>query len=396
MPKVEVSNILLILCLLSFPIFIWEPKYTEKILYLISIGSLILLAYKRKKIKFDFFSLALILFGVITLCWAYIQQGESPKFLSTYRSYKETGKLLIAMSFVIIAVNSLNLRPKRFFWPLYLLPALSLLVMILFFDHSYYIGGRLSVNMPATLTAYFFTFLMIAFLSLPKLHIFVKLAVAIFMYYLVFLTGTRAAIIMFPILLLICLFFDLKKIKNKKNIMIVIVVGFFIVGFLNKDIFIKRYNAIFYDLNAYSQNNSNTSIGARFSMFQMGMKTGNQSLLGQSIESRDESMRLQVLTDKKLESSIQYSNVHLHNDLIDLYSLKGILGALAYLILIISLIYTSYKNKSIYMFVFSIATIAYGMSDMIFYGRNMTLMWVITCIMMYIFSRKITRDEQNE
>ncbi len=384
----KISTIFFSLLILCVPIFLLEPKYVEKFFYLTALGAVCLLIVNRKKIKFDALSLSLLIFSILTLIWAYSQQADSTQFLSTYRSYKEAGKIALAMAIIIIAINSLNLKLEAPSIFLCLIPFFSLLIIILFFRDDFFISNRLSIHMPATLTAYFFTFITIAFLSIPNVNVLFKLVIALFMYYLIFLTGTRAGIIIFPILLIMFLLFGLEKIKNKKNIFLLFLIGFLAVGLMSKDTLISRSNDIFNDLTAYSKNNSNTSIGARFTMMQIGVKTGGQHLLGQSIESRNQDMKVLVLEDKKLGSAMEFSDVHLHNDLIDLYSLKGLFGAISYLILITSLLYITFKDKNIYLLMFTIATVAYGMSDMVFYGRNMMLMWAVACIIIHMSSVK--------
>ena len=73
-----------------------------------------------------------------------------------------------------------------------------------------------------------------------------------------------------------------------------------------------------------------TSIGARLAMQQVGISTGKAHLWGQSLEQRGEEIQRLVEQDLQLRGALEFINVHLHNEVIDTFSLKGIPGLLCY------------------------------------------------------------------
>lgn len=64
-----------------------------------------------------------------------------------------------------------------------------------------------------------------------------------------------------------------------------------------------------------------------------------------SAESRAESMNLLVAEHNRLRGALEFSNVHLHNEIIEAGSLKGLMGIFSTLFLYFSLFYIAYKNE---------------------------------------------------
>ncbi|MEY0590124.1 O-antigen ligase family protein [Providencia manganoxydans] len=380
------ENILFTVLLSCIPVYILNPKYVEKIIYLIALFCFLGLLKKWRKLKFNPLAFAFFIFGASTLIWAYTQQGSSTEFLSTYRSYKDAGKLMLAIAIITLALDSFEFKIEIGFTWGYIVLLVCCGLAMLNYSGELFIDDRLSINMPATGTAYIFTFLSIAALSLPKLHLFIRLGIFFALLYLVVLTGTRAAILVMPALLAIFLVFEFKKIKNKKLILSFFLFTFIFIAFFSKDTIVKRTNSALSDLTNYSNNNSNSSIGARFAMNEIGLKTGNHHLLGQSLESRLSSMQELTKGKPTLQAALMFADVNLHSDFIDAYSIRGIPGAFIYLLLIGLLLYSAYREKNLYKFMFTLSTIAYGMSDMIFYGRNMMVIWGVCFIIITLCS----------
>lgn len=152
-------------------------------------------------------------------------------------------------------------------------------------------------------------------------------------------------------------------------------------------------NNIVSDISLYQEkSNSKSSVGARLAMIRIGLNTGYNNLLGQSLEQRDQEIKELVLSQPLFEGGAIYSNVHLHNEIVDNFSLKGWWGVLGYLILMLALFYESYLKKSLDLLLFSISSAVYGMSDMILYGNNMTLSWSLLLIMI-IFITELKKEK---
>lgn len=160
--------------------------------------------------------------------------------------------------------------------------------------------------------------------SLYLLHFLISLAVII-------TTQTRAAILVYPILS-ISLF--LMHHRHNRIMLFKALLGFVIlVGVASiplKSIIENRYQNTMVDLHSYSQNNSNTSIGARLAMQRAGIEAGKEHYWGQSLEQRGAEIQQLALQDTSLQGAVAFLDVHLHNEIIDTFSLKGIPGLLCY------------------------------------------------------------------
>ncbi|KPD03970.1 O-antigen ligase family protein [Moellerella wisconsensis] len=378
-------------------IFIFNPRYAAEIFTLIGTLSLISLTIKMdfSENKKYFLPAALIGYGIIQLLWAYYYQKDNSEFSGTYRSYKDTGKILIISGLIIINIINANLKKLSKFRQLFLIPAFLLLGYAAY--EKIYFSGRLGLSFGqyATATAYFITFFSIFVIASLKNDIIINFIVFVISFYLLILTETRAAIVFYPVI--ICAFilfkFSNKSKKIKFYLVFFLLIVFSIITLLNKDILIRRMNNIVSDISLYQEkSNSKSSVGARLAMIRIGLNTGYNNLLGQSLEQRDQEIKELVLSQPLFEGGAIYSNVHLHNEIVDNFSLKGWWGVLGYLILMLALFYESYLKKSLDLLLFSISSAVYGMSDMILYGNNMTLSWSLLLIMI-IFITELKKEK---
>jgi len=222
--------------------------------------------------------------------------------------------------------------------------------------------------------------------ALYLLHFLISLAVII-------TTQTRAAILVYPILS-VGLF--LMYYRHNRTMLLRALLGFVIlVGVASiplKPIIESRYQNFLVDLHSYNQNNSNTSIGARLAMQRAGIESGNGHDWGQSLEQRGAEIQRLAVQDTSLQGALEFINVHLHNEVIDTFSLKGIPGVVVLLLLYIAMFLTAYWQRSPLLFVISGAIAIYGLSDLLLYAKGEALSSVLALCVAAVLSSSPTRE----
>lgn len=356
----------------------------------------------------------MLAFGLLQVLWVHIFKQPGTPFLGAYRSYQNAGKVMI---FAAVVVTALSIRPpmsliiSRIINFLFILMALAIYAWV-----SYKYFSVNSINMTnyrvslgfqlATGTAYSLT--LMALLASQALLCFRK-KIAIPLYFIHFalsffaitLTQTRAAILVYP-LLGISLF--LLHYRHDRLILISATVAFLVLGLLAmlplKPMLEKRYANFQTDLHSYNNNNnSKTSIGARFAMQEAGMIAGEASPFGQSLEQRSSTIKAAARQDPSLNGAVIYLNVHLHNELIDTFSLKGILGTILLLGFYIAAGYTAYTQRNIVLFIVTGAIAIYGLSDLLLYAKGGALSSILAlCLALMLVPsapREPIHDQKN-
>lgn len=123
------------------------------------------------------------------------------------------------------------------------------------------------------------------------------------------------------------------------------------------------------------------SIISRLSMQTVAFRTGSEALWGESAEQRAAEAKVIVAQEPSLYGALTYLTVHMHNELMETFSIKGIVGLLAlaglYLCLLRSA-FTPYRNPA--LFAVTVSLITYGLSDVIFFSTEGTLIYCLAVI----------------
>lgn len=350
---------------------------------------------------------AMLIFGLLQIIWVHIFKQPDTPFLDAYRAYQHAGK---AMIFSAIVVTAFCITPP-------LSPIISrcinlfiiIIALVIYTWVCYKYFSISTMNMtnyrvsltfqPATSTAY--TLTLMALLASQALLCFRK-KIAIPLYFIHFalsffaitLTQTRAAILVYP-LLSISLF--LLHYRHDRLALIRATVAFLVLGLLVmlplKPMLEKRYVNFQTDLHAYNNDNSKTSIGARFAMQEAGTIAGKMSPFGQSLEQRSSTIKAAAKQDPSLRGAVTFLNMHLHNELIDTFSLKGIFGTILLLGFYISASYTAYTQKNIVLFIIVSAIAVYGLSDVLIYSKSSSLSSLVPLCIALIFTPKTSRHD---
>jgi O-antigen ligase len=116
--------------------------------------------------------------------------------------------------------------------------------------------------------------------------------------------------------------------------------------------------------------------------------------LGQSAEQRGNEILALVAQRPELSGALPYTTVHLHNEFIETYSLKGIWGVVLLLALYLGLLLSAlrpYRNALLLALTFSL--FAYGLSDVILFSTEGTAMFCLA-IILSVLSVKKTKETQ--
>ena len=345
----------------------------------------------------------LLLFGLLQIIWVEVFKQSGSAFTGAYRSYQNGGKVMIFAALVMTALTTrepcANKTRITSLWTiltaigLYLFagyeaagaPDIMTYRVALGFEHQ--TGTAYALTLIALLASQAIINLRLKHtVALYLLHFLISLAVII-------TTQTRAAILVYPILS-VGLF--LMYYRHNRTMLLRALLGFVIlVGIAAiplKPIIESRYQNFLVDLHSYNQNNSNTSIGARLAMQRAGIESGNGHDWGQSLEQRGAEIQRLAVQDTSLQGALEFINVHLHNEVIDTFSLKGIPGVVVLLLLYIAMFLTAYWQRSPLLFVISGAIAIYGLSDLLLYAKGEALSSVLALCVAAVLSSNPTRE----
>ncbi|RPH31144.1 O-antigen ligase family protein [Buttiauxella warmboldiae] len=337
--------------------------------------------FRNKSLTFSILFLALSF-----IVWAMFFKQESP-FHDVYNGYGTSGRILLMFGILTFIYSNAKPHSKPFLLDLVFIIGGLAANLYAIYQYNQLHLARIELSFDrATMAAYVLTVLDILMLHAVLNHhgwkryaLFV-LAIC-FSFSAIVFSGTRAAIISYPVLCLV-LSFTHREV-NKTHL--IKLIGCFIalciaIGFIFKQPLQQRINALIYDISVFQAQNSKTSVGARFAMVDAGFQAGLQAPLGQSAERRGS--EIQEITKKNvaLTGADTFLNVHMHNELIDNFSLRGVVGVIAVLMLYASLIWCSWKNRNPALFVITLSMMIYGLSDVIFFSREGTLTYVISIL----------------
>ncbi|MGA6460655.1 O-antigen ligase family protein, partial [Klebsiella sp. K794] len=196
------------------------------------------------------------------------------------------------------------------------------------------------------------------------------------------LTETRSALIVYPVILLYILFnkYAVAKWKALSICALSFILFSLMIGVFSPNVY-KRASEIITDITLYQQNN-NTSIGARLTMWYSGI---NEIITHPGGVSAKE--RYQILADfiNKKENgnpeALRNIPYHLHNDLIETMSLQGAASGLFLFFFYITLIYYMTRKKPSYAALFlCLPVLFFGTVDSLFIHVRFVIMligWLI-------------------
>lgn len=347
--------------------------------------------------------LSIIIIGVIDAIWYSMFKESSSPYLNTYHNYLNTARVFILGSVLALLACTSNIKINKAL-PIYIMYSLSFAIVIYAFYRKFIVGmGRLDFGIGTATGASYSILLLgtisaISILYTKKSHPFLFILNSLAIFITVILTETRAAILIMPVIsaLVLIIYCNYSSGKLLKSMLGLIIVLAAMISIFNKPI-IDRYHSAVSDLTKYqNKNNSNNSLGARLAMYQVGIAVFKEAPFTlRSAEMRDQQMKKQVERDSRLQGALKFSNVHLHNEIIEAASLKGIAGIGSTLLFYIALLYTAFKRKSLGLFVLTLVIMGCGLSDVIIWARSIPII-IVTAIPLVLLMAKNSEDSNTQ
>lgn len=384
--KLRLYQLTLILSLISLALALIVSGKQREFFYIAIYASIIGLALEYKKITLRPFSIALpiLLIGLLNFVWYMIYEYHS-EGLNVYSDYLGSSKKLILASFLIFYLDRFkSYVDKTTFQKYFLYASGAGFILATGYGLWQAIQGMPRVEMAinrATVSAYVYSVLSLAFVYSLYLQKNVKLYVAagltiLISYFVILLTGTRAAMGLYLLLAIVLTLYHFKRIHLKSTlIFLCVVAGIVIVSY--KPLISPKITQTQIEIEKYEKGYDKTSLGARFSMWTVGIQNGLAHPLGQSVEDR------QVWTKQYIKeghphlvTALQYINVHLHNEFIEKYSLQGIPGLAILFFFFASMLAYALKNRNGLLLTTVLLLLLYGLTDVILLSSEALIFFV--------------------
>lgn len=384
--KLRLYQLTLILSLISLALALIVSGKQREFFYIAIYASIIGLALEYRKITLRPFSIALpiLLIGLLNFVWYMIYEYHS-EGLNVYSDYLGSSKKLILASFLIFYLDRFkSYVDKTTFQKYFLYASGAGFILATGYGLWQAIQGMPRVEMAinrATVSAYVYSVLSLAFVYSLYLQKNVKLYVAagltiLISYFVILLTGTRAAMGLYLLLAIVLTLYHFKRIHLKSTlIFLCVVAGIVIVSY--KPLISPKITQTQIEIEKYEKGYDKTSLGARFSMWTVGIQNGLAHPLGQSVEDR------QVWTKQYIKeghphlvTALQYINVHLHNEFIEKYSLQGIPGLAILFFFFASMLAYALKNRNGLLLTTVLLLLLYGLTDVILLSSEALIFFV--------------------
>ncbi|HBQ6676435.1 TPA: O-antigen ligase family protein [Klebsiella pneumoniae] len=403
--KNMVLNLAVLLYLFTFMLFYAAPVEMRKIYYLAGyltffvalLGCRSLTSWKNNR---DIAG-ATALFGLTLLGW-YALNFTHSEYWSIYDSYKETGKVLLISALIVFLVSNLRFSfpAERFSW---------LLIVAGLATNAYAIyqgleieSVRLQIELDrATVIAYIFTMTNIVMLAAilelkSQYRYFLFLLAALSGFAAIAYTETRAALLTFPVLIILLLIVHprvRKKQLLKLGTAFIVMLALLAIAFHQK--LTDRYQGLRNDVSQYQDNNSVSSIGSRLAMFQSGLQAALDAPFGESAERRNDNIKRQVEKKPKLTGALDYMDVHMHNELIENFSLRGVGGVITLIIFYATLLINAWRKCNVMQGMLTLSVIIYGLSDVIFFGKEAVIIFSTALILSILYQKIVIHKDEN-
>lgn len=378
-------------CALSFLILPFFPSTGRNLFYVsgyIAFFCFIFNVQFYLKNKFNLILPALFFaFSMINLLWLVLYKAPGD-YINVYRSYMTTSRLLIATAFVLLIANNERIDVKRYVL-LFCLAAGIVINFYAIYQSIWLKYPRIELSFDrATIVAYILTAINLMMLQsiLMLKHRFYLLyyaATFILTYSTIIFTGTRAAMLFYPVAVVLCVMATKDIISHRRKLSIVLLLPILLAAssliFQNKiEKRITDFQNNVKNVNVITQENS---IFSRLWMQDIAIRTGNESPLGQSAEKRGEEALAIIAKEPKLYNAKRYLTVHLHNEILETYSLKGIFGTLMLIAIYCMLLFSSFRPvRNPMLFGVSLSLIIYGLSDVILFSSEGTIIFSLAII----------------
>ncbi|OAT28414.1 O-antigen ligase [Buttiauxella brennerae ATCC 51605] len=349
--------------------------------YLSIIGIII----ERKNLNFSKFNIAypIILVGVVKLIW-FLWLGKDAHGYNTYSDQFGAGKKLLLGGVLVFYITQFSHYIRAINYKNVMLAIIG----IAFVSASCYafwqswsgIGrAEMAINR-ATISAYIYSTLSMIFVYLlyiqkrPSCYLIAVFSIII-SFVVIILTGTRAAIILHLLIIAMMTVYHFKKI-HLKSTLIVLIIALLASFSLYKNYIHPKIQQTYDEVTLYQEGQDNTSLGARFSMWTVGLKNFVNAPFGQSMQSRFNYSEQYVTKNPQYKSTMEFINVHLHDETIETLSLQGIFGGLALLWFYMSISWVAMRDRNTPLLFTMNCLVAYGLSDVLLLSSEAVLFYI--------------------
>lgn len=396
--KLRIYQLTLVLSFISLALVLVNSGKQREFFYIAIYASIIGLICEYKKITWRPFSIALpiLLIGLLNLAW-YMAYEYHTEGLNAYSDYLGSSKKIILASILVFYIDRFKTYiTKENFQKYFLYATAAGFVLATGYGLWQASEGitrvEMAINRP-TVSAYVYSVLSLAFVYSLYLQQNVKLYVVagftiLLSYLLILMTGTRAAMGLYLILAIVLTLYQFRKIHLKSTmIFLAIVAGIVIVSY--KPLISPKIAQTQTEIDDYQKGNDRTSLGARFSMWSIGIQNGLAHPLGQSMEERETWSRNYVKEGHpQVAAALGYINIHLHNEMIEKYSLQGIPGLAVLLFFFASMIYYAVSKKNALLLTTMLLLLLYGLTDVILLSSEALIFFMTLFALSTPFSQR--------
>lgn len=393
------------LCFLALLFLPFQQGFALKSLRIAGeVALLAIIISPKKYLKTDskYIALSLLTLSLLTFLWFRVYKTPDSEYVGAYMNYRDWSLAGLFTALVIPVITSIRDKSENIIKKIHIFMALLVnLICIAYACYQFFIlhESRATLSLAygpnATGAAYTITFLslysLIAISTIvTKFRLPLLIIISFANFVAIAATGTRAGIIVYPVIIMFILWHELKN-HNKKikriSIYSVVILTCISALLLHKPI-IERVNNLKSDIAQYNESNSVTSVGARFAMYETGFESSYNNYIGQSLEERGDKIKKIVENDKELSGALLYLNIHLHNQMIDTLSTTGWLGVILYILFLISTIMFIHKKNISLMYTYVAALFLYGLSDLLTYAIPVPLAWLLTLALICALTAK--------
>lgn len=386
------------LCFFTLMSLPFEQRFALKVLRIAGEVALLAIIISPKKYlntNVNYIAISLLLLSLVSLIWFRIYKTSDSEYVGAYMNYRDWSMVGIYSALVLPVVASIRESSRKIINNIHLSIALVVnLICIVYACYQFFILNEsravlsLGYGPKATGAAYVITFVslytLIAISIVAQKYRFTLLTSVSFANFIaISATGTRAGMLIYPAIIIFIIWDEIKsydKATKKKAIYSFIILGILSTSLLIKPI-IKRANDLKHDIIQYNSENSDTSVGARFAMYNTGIRSSYNNYIGQSLEIRNSKIEEIVVKHEELAGAIKHLKIHLHNQLIDTLSTTGWLGVLLNILFLAAV--TSFVHIKRYpmMYTYVLALIFYSLSDTIAYAIPVPLAWLLSLLL---------------
>jgi O-antigen ligase len=347
--------------------------------------SIIGIVIERKNLTFNKFNIAypIMLIGVVKLMW-FLWLGKDVNGYNTYSDQFGAGKKLLLGGVLVFYIT----QSSHYIRAINYKNVMLTIIGIAFVSASCYAfwqswngmgRAEMAINR-ATISAYVYSTLSVIFVYLlyiqKKSSCYIIAAFSIILSFtVIILTGTRAAIILHLLIIAMMTVYYFKKLHFKSTLIVLVIV--LLASFaLYKNYIHPKIQQTYNEVTLYQEGQDNTSLGARFSMWTVGLKNFVNAPFGQSMQSRFNYSEQYVSKNPQYKSTMEFINVHLHDETIETLSLQGIFGGLTLLWFYVSISWVAIRDRNTPLLFTMNCLAAYGLSDVLLLSSEAVLFYI--------------------